>query len=166
MKLAVVIDTNVPVVANGKHDKAGPKCEHACVEALRAARRQLILLDESYLILAEYRRNLAGSGQPGLGDAFFKWLWNNQANPDHCRLVAITPVGGSAFDYIEFPNDSDLVGFDQNDRKFAAVALASNMSPTILNASDRDWWNFRECLARNGVKVKFLCPELMVSSEE
>jgi len=163
MKPAVVVDTNVAVVANGKHDGAGAKCEKACVDALRAARRQLILLDNSYKIFDEYRRNLAGSGQPGIGDAFFKWLWNNQANPDHCRLIAITPIAGSEVVYAEFPSDSDLESFHPKDRKFVAVALASKMNPEILNASDTDWWNFRQCLARNGVRVKFLCPELMGS---
>jgi len=166
MKPAVVIDTNVPVVANGKHDRAGAKCERACINALRAARRKIILLDDSYEIFDEYRRNLAGSGQPGIGDAFFKWLWYNQANPDHCHLVAITPIDEREVDYAEFPNDSDLKTFDQSDRKFVAVALASKMKPAILNASDTDWWNFRECLARNGVKVKFLCPELMGSRRD
>jgi len=166
MKPAVVIDTNVFVVANGKHDKAGTKCERACINALRAARRKIILLDDSYEIFDEYRRNVAGSGQPGIGDAFFKWLWYNQANPDHCRLIAITPVAGSEVDYAEFPSDSDLKAFDVDDRKFVAVALASKMKPAILNASDTDWWNFRECLARNGVKVKFLCPELMGSRRD
>ena len=63
--------------------------------------------------------------------------------------------------YREFPDDGELAGFDLADRKFVAVARAAGTHPPILNASDTDWWNDREALARNGVRVEFLCPELM-----
>ena len=80
-KAEVVVDTNVPLVANGKADQAGLKCEDACVRKLiqvQAGRRTL--LDDKWLIIEEYRRNLSHAGHPGVGDAFFKWLWENQAN--------------------------------------------------------------------------------------
>ena len=63
----------------------------------------------------------------------------------------------------EFPGAPSLAGFDMDDRKFVAVALASGTGPEILNASDTDWWDFREPLERHGVRVNFLCPELMES---
>ena len=62
---------------------------------------------------------------------------------------------------LEFPEDSDLADFDWNDRKFVAVACAAGTSPPILNASDTDWLRHHEALGRHGVRVNFLCPELM-----
>lgn len=157
----VVVDTNVAVVANGQHDEAEPKCIAASVEALIRARQQLILVDDDHRIFREYRRLLSPSGQPGVGDAFFKWLWENQANPKRCRQVGITPLGNSETDFAEFPTDPELATFDAADRKFVAVALASGLSPTILNASDTDWWIHRQQLIRNGLTIEFLCPDLM-----
>lgn len=161
MSDAVVVDTNVAVVANLQHENAEPDCIAASMEALSRARKQLILVDDEQRIFNEYRGQLSHSGQPGLGDAFFKWLWDNQANPKRCRHIAITSLDDSDTEFAEFPSDPELVGFDRADRKFVAVALASGMESTILNSSDTDWWNYREPLKRNGVVIEFLCPELM-----
>ena len=161
----VVVDTNVAVVANGHHQAAGSECVQACIAALIETRQQLILVDDGFRFFTEYRRLLRHSGQPGVGDAFFKWLWDNQGNPERCYQVAITPVDHSESDFAEFPTDAELAKFDAADRKFVAVALASGLSPTVLNASDTGWWIFREPLARNGVTVEFLCPELMQDQE-
>lgn len=162
MRAAVVVDTNVAVVANGKTSQAGIDCISACITELgeiRAHRR--VFVDHDGLILEEYRRHLSPSGQPGPGDAFFKWLWDNQGNLRHCKPVEITPLDGNGQSFAEFPDDPALAGFDRDDRKFVATALASGGHPPILNASDTDWWNYRVALSRHGVKVRFLCPELM-----
>jgi hypothetical protein len=161
LSAAVVMDTNVAVVANGRTPQAGQECVEACVMALVKMReRQRVLVDDHGQIFEEYRRHLSPSGQPGLGDAFFKWLWDNQGNPDHCRRVPVMPTKNRR-GFEEFPDDSALEDFDPSDRKFVAVAIASGENPPILNASDTDWWNHREALSRNGVEVRFLCPELM-----
>jgi hypothetical protein len=159
--MSVVIDTNVPIVANGHHEEASLRCIEACIDALMQARSGPVLVDDGYLIFEEYRRHLLQAGQPGLGDAFFRWLWDNQANPACCRQITIVPdqLGYRVFE--EFPDDPELAGFDRSDRKFVAVALASEESPPILNASDTDWWEARDALARHGVYPLFLCPELM-----
>ena len=111
------------------------------------------------MILDEYRRNLNPSGQPGLGDFFFKWVWERQADERHCRIVDVTPNDERVFD--EFPDDPRLSNFDRDDRKFVAVAIASGTAPKILNASDTDWWIHRQELGRHGVEIEFLCPDLM-----
>ena len=162
---SVVIDTNVAVAANGKHPPAGPGCVANCIHALVSARQQLVLLDDGNRILEEYRRHLAHSGQPGVGDAFFRWLWDNQANPDRCRQIAITPVMGSETDFQEYPTDPDLAAFDPSDRKFIAVARGSDLAPDVLEATDSKWWPLRETFQRNGVSIRFLCPELMQGEE-
>lgn len=159
---AVVIDTNVMVVANGKAEQADLKCEQHCQEALvETQRSRLTVLDGDGRLFIEYRRNLSASGQPGLGDAFFKWLWDNQANSRHCELVPITPRHSRPGDFEEFPQDAQLEGFDAADRKFVAVARASAHAPTILNAVDPDWKEYEEPLRRHGVKIAFLCPNMM-----
>lgn len=159
---AAVVDTNVAIVANGRAPQAGDGCVAACIEALLEMReRRRILLDEAGEILDEYLRYLSFSGQPGPGDAFFKWLWSNQANPEHCRQVPITPAAEAGRGFEEFPDDPDLAGFDRADRKFVAVAIACGEPAPIWNASDTDWWSCREVLRRHGVEVRFLCPELM-----
>jgi hypothetical protein len=156
------MDTNVAVVANGHTPQAGMPCVQTCVAALIGLREHhRMLLDDRGLILDEYRRNLAPSGQPGPGDAFFKWLWDNQGNPEHCRQVPVTVTDERRQGFEEFPVDSDLERFDVSDRKFVAVAIASQERPPILNAADTDWWEHREALSRHGVEVRFLCPELM-----
>ncbi len=162
MKPGIVIDTNVAVVANGRAPQAGSMCVAACLRELRGAMTgHCVLVDAQGWILGEYRRHLSPRGQPGVGDAFFKWLWNNQANEAYCRYIAITDLDGRGEDFSEFPADADLAGFDRADRKFVATAVGSGETPPILNASDSGWWHYREPLLRNGVHVRFVCPELM-----
>lgn len=159
-KPEVVVDTNVPITANFKACHAGPECEAACIQALKQVQGELrTVLDDGGLIVQEYTKHLNHSGQPGLGDAFFKWLWENQANPQHCRSVPITVHANRGF--AEFPDDPRLILFDRSDRKFVAVVQASGTRPDLLNATDTDWWHDRQTLKENGVNVVFLCPELM-----
>lgn len=83
----VVIDTNVLVVANGRTPQASLDCQEACVARLVTVREsETTLLDDLGLVLKEYiGQRLSFSGQPGVGDQFFKWLFENQANPQHTR---------------------------------------------------------------------------------
>ena len=156
----VVVDTNVAVAANLQTRQTSEVCIESCIDALRDARGEAcLLLDGDGLILSEYQKNLSLSGQPGVGDAFFKWLWDNQGSEAHCRKVPITPHDDRVFE--EFPDDPELAQFDRNDRKFVAVARASSNHPTVINATDTDWWIYRKALKRSGVMVSFLCPELM-----
>lgn len=160
MRPGVVVDTNVAVVANGGAEQAGPACVSACVRRLRRVQEEeTLLLDGFGLIFKEYRRNLQPDGQPRAGHQFFKWLSKNRNNEDVCRQVAVTSHDERAF--TEFPDSEDLRDFDHDDRAFVAVAIASGVGPPVVNASDTDWWNHRDALARHGVRIEFLCPELM-----
>jgi len=155
-----VVDVNVAVVANRKSPQAGKNCIEACLSALEEIKRNrcLLVIDDRWRILPEYSRNMSKSGQPEPGDAFLKWALANQSNPRCCERVSITPTEPPE-DYAEFPRDPDLDGFDRNDRKYVAAALASRNSPEVLNAVDSDWWDFRIPLERNGVRIRFLCPD-------
>ncbi len=159
-KTEVIMDTNVAVVANGKTGQASSHCIRECIAKLRHIQDECrLLLDDRNQIINEYRNNLNPSGQPGTGDAFFLWLWQNQANHEYCRKVEVNPHASRGFE--EFPEDPNLKDFDQDDRKFVVVALASGTGPKVLNASDTDWWHHRQALQQHGVEIVFLCPELM-----
>lgn len=162
---AVVVDCNVGVVANGRHERASSACVLACVDALDACRQQLVVIDDSGHILEEYIHHFSFSGQPGAGDAFFKWLFDRQANVQYCHRATITPIEAGSRCFEEFPDHPSLTSFDRADQKFVAAALASGLKPRILNACDRDWWEHREALIAHEVAVKFLCPELMTRRE-
>lgn len=156
-----IIDTNVLVVANGRHERAEATCLLACLEALENARKGRVLIDDGQRILGEYMEHCSFAGQPGGGDAFFKWLWDNQANSEHCRQVPLTPLNGSSTDFAEYPPDPDLSDFDPSDRKFIAVACGNRLDPDVFQATDSKWWLKRDVFHRNGIRVVFLCPELM-----
>ena len=154
------MDTNVPIVANRKTGQASLDCILACIAKLSHIQDECcVLLDSRNRILNEYSKKLSRSGEPGPGDGFFKWLFENQVNPEHCRQVPLKCHKDRGFE--EFPDDPDLSAFDQDDRKFVAVALASGTEPEVLNASDTDWWHYRQALQQHGVEIVFLCPELM-----
>ncbi len=161
--MIAIVDTNVPVVANGRSAQASIECMVACAQQLQQITRQgKLVLDNQWRILREYMAHLHTSGQPGVGDAFLKWALNNIANPDRIETVSITPcnpVDPDETDFQEFPSDPDLANFDPSDRKFVAVCLAHSQHPPVLNATDRDWWDFRDVLSVHGVQVLFLCEE-------
>jgi len=151
-----VVDTNVAAVANAE-DNHAPNCVIACIGYLRdMCASGMIVLDDDWRILQEYGGRLRSGGQPGVGDAFYKWVLTNRANPDRCTLARITPHPARGFE--EFPDDPDLRGFDPDDRKFIAVACAHPDDPPVAQALDSEWWGFRKALDANGVTVNFLCP--------
>ena len=157
--MSVVVDTNVAVVANGCSEQASPECVVACVEHLTniTSGVDTLVLDDQWRIIQEYQSNLRAAGQPGVGDAFLKWVLTNHRNSRRCERVSITPTNEEGTSFEEFPADPELKGFDSSDRKFVAVALAHQEHPPILQAVDSKWWGFRVALEHNGVAVKFIC---------
>jgi hypothetical protein len=158
----LIVDTNVPIVANQHQSpQASPLCILACIDKLREIQiEHILVLDNNREIIREYIRNLHSSGQPGVGNAFLKWVLTNQANPLRCELVELELDDQG--EYINFPKAEALAHFDLSDRKFVAVALTHLAHPPILNAVDTDWWHHRQVLAEQGVQVDFLCPEEML----
>jgi predicted nucleic acid-binding protein len=156
--MKVIIDTNVAKVANGKSVQASPNCVLDCIQHLRQVLNStttLVLDDyQTRLIFDEYKSELNTSGQPGVGDAFLKWVLLNQFTK--CEFVTITPDPQRGF--VEFPNDPALATFDPKDRKFIAVAAAHSTHPPILQAVDAKWWLLRAELAQNQITIEFVCP--------
>ncbi len=160
MKPLVVMDTNVARVANRCADQAGPDCVIRCIERMQKIRKEeRVALDRGGYIFEEYLDRRNWSAEPGPGHEFFRWLWDHQSYSDLCVMFEIEPHDARTF--AEFPEDEALAAFDRDDRKFVAVAVASGENPPILNASDTDWWNHRHDLERHGIRLEFLCPELM-----
>ncbi len=85
----------------------------------------------------------------------------NWTNPERCDLVEITPVDGLEINFEEFPDDPALTDFDDDDRKFIAVAYAHPDNPPILQAVDGKWRDFLDALHQNGVRVEYLCEDDM-----
>jgi hypothetical protein len=159
--MRAIIDTNVLIAANGRDcPQVTPQCRLSSSQYLRNFQNQgIIVIDNRWLILNEYKHKVNQTGQPGIGDAFLKWVLTNQANFKRCEQVVINPLKDSSF--AEFPDDPELEKFDQSDRKFVAVALASIDRPPIINAVDSDWLEFYEPLVKNGIKIQFLCPDIV-----
>jgi len=160
--MMVVVDTNVALVANERVPQASPACVMTCAQRLLRITRgaEKLVIDNTGWIIGEYGKKLHHSGQPGVGDFFFKWVVDNQAVPERCELVPITPViDDRGITFEEFPSDPTLSGFHYKDRMFVAVALAHEQKPPILQAVDTKWWNLRDVLLRYCVKVEFLCED-------
>jgi hypothetical protein len=159
--MRAIIDTNVLIAANGRDcPQVTPQCRLNSSQYLRNFQvKGIIVIDNRWLILNEYTNKVNQTGQPGIGDAFLKWVLTNQANFKRCEQVVINPLKDSSF--AEFPDDPELEKFDQSDRKFVAVALASIDRPPIVNAVDSDWLEFYEPLVKNGIKIQFLCPDVV-----
>lgn len=150
-----VVDANVPIVSNGRDGDYHLECQLACIDALVGImKRGTVFIDDSGAILEEYTRHLRYQGQPGVGDAFFRFIVQNQANHRRVRQITLRFRDGTE-DYIDFPDDPRLATFDRSDRKYAACARKSNRP--VLNAVDSDWLHHRAALAEHGIEVRFLC---------
>lgn len=156
----VVIDTNVLLVASQRHDQASPECVLACAERLmRVREKECVVIDDAYRILSEYQRKLDANKGKGVGEAFLKWLMQNQANPKRVERVTLSERTPDDFD--EFPDPALAAEFDPPDRKFVAVAHAHPSKPPVLQATDSKWLRWRARLQAHGVRVEFVCPQDM-----
>ena len=152
--MTFVVDTNVAIAANGRGTHADVQCRLACVRRLRSlVAGGVVAIDETGLVLNEYRKHLHFSGMPGVGDVFFKHVFNNQARDKYVRRVSVTPTDDDERSFEELPRNT----FDPSDRKFLAVAVAAKA--VVLNATDSDWGEQEALMDELGVEVRQLCPQ-------
>ena len=150
----VVVDTNVLIVANGKSEQASIDCELSCLDLLEHPPSLAVVLDETSLIMNEYERHCSYQGAPGVGDMFFKYLHDNQYNPDNnIELVEIRPIDNESRSFEQLPPNN----FDPSDRKLLATAVVANAS--VVNATDSDWQEQQELMQQLNVTVHQLCPD-------
>lgn len=159
----LVIDTNVPIVANGgerssrqRQSDASPVPSEACREAAilrlsKAIKAELILLDCEGKIQDEYRRYLNPSGQPGVGDRFYLHVLNSAPGRVERRNLELASNG----EYLHLPESLVAGGFDPSDRKFAALAKQEN--GVVINATDSDWLLHAQELSHSRVEVQNIC---------
>lgn len=158
MRDRIVVDTNVLIVANEDSKQAAPECERTCIEMLEGAARgeQIVLLDESDLIMDEYHRHCDYSGAPGVGDTFFKYLYDRQWSEESpIEHVAIQEASDKKGGFKNLP-PNDL---DPDDHKFLAVAEAGDGQ--VVNAVDSDWSEHADFIDSLGVRVLELCPQCL-----
>lgn len=149
-----VVDTNVAIAANGRDTHADDSCRRACVQKIRSLTKgKVIVLDDQGQIMQEYGKHLRFSGAPGVGDAFFKYLFDHQYQGRKVKRVRIQPCDDERRDFEELP----VNGLDRSDRKFLAVAVASRA--TIVNATDSDWSEQRSLMEGLKVTIEQLCPQ-------
>lgn len=146
------IDTNVPIVANGRETNASIDCRLAAINFLkRLLEHDTIVLDVAGEIQEEYRRYLYAKGQPGVGDRFFQEVLASA--PNKVRRVDLE-VDANTREYVDFPADARLADFDPSDRKFVAVGIRTGA--TIANATDSDWLDSLDALEDNGLSIVFV----------
>ena len=149
-----VVDTNVAIAANGRDTHADERCQLACTEKLEGlVRHGIVAVDDVGLILEEYRHHLYYSGRPGVGDVFFKHVFNSQYGCDRVQRIPVTPSDDDGRGFEELPENA----FDPSDRKFLAVAVTAGA--VILNATDSDWGEHGALMGELGVEVEQLCPQ-------
>ena len=149
-----VVDTNVAIAANGRGTHADPRCRFDCVQRLKSlVAGETVAIDDGNLILDEYKNHLSFSGGPGVGDVFFKHVFNNQYQGKRVRRVTVTPSQDDRRGFEELPDNA----FDRSDRKFLAVAVAAGA--VVLNATDSDWGEQAALMDTLGVEVNQLCPQ-------
>lgn len=158
--LRCVIDTNVTTTANRANAGASEACIVASAKALQAVMATgHVFIDDGGRIAAEYRRHLSPRGQPGPGDAFFKWLLTHEWSSKKVTRVVITPTPEDEEDFVDLPEPPRGTVYDRSDRKFLAVAAAHAERPHILQAFDSKWWGWTEALSEIGVRIHFLCKD-------
>jgi hypothetical protein len=151
-----VIDTNVWAMIDRPIADVETAAELACIEQCRQWLRNFInsedrlVVDLAFKILTEYRGQIAPGGLPN------QWLNQLETKPRDLRLVELLIT----FDRDGYAIVPDILKpLDRSDRKFAAVALAHDPRPTIVNAADTDWSITRAALEQAGLTVLELCPD-------
>lgn len=153
----VVIDTNVLLVANRRHGGVSAPCIVACIERLLSIRTtETVVLDDGRRIISEYARNFQSTQQPGVGEAFMKWLAQNQANLARVHQVRLDETAANEF--AQFPDAQLQTEFDPPDRKFVATSAAHADRPPIVQAADSKWVAWWARLEQHGISVQFPCP--------
>lgn len=157
---AIVIDTNVLLVANGAAQQMSGACRLECMQRLEKARTsEAVVLDRQFIVLGEYQHRLDPNRRPpGPGDFFVRHLLQNMANVAHVAQVDLTPTNPEKTDFREFPDDDELRrAFDPDDRKFVAASYTHLEKPPIVESADSKWLSWEERLSTHGIRLEVLC---------
>ena len=151
---AFVVDTNVPMVANGCSPQADDHCRLNCLTKLEnLMEKGTVAIDNRDAILKEYLGTISPTGGQEVGDRFVIHVINHQHGKKRVRRIPVTPIDDDRRGYEELPINS----FDRSDRKFLAVAVVANA--VVLNAMDSDWHEHADLMDELEVEVEQLCPQ-------
>lgn len=103
--------------------------------------------------MSEYAPYTKYAGSPGVGDMFFRYVFDNQYADEFVRRVVIEPVDDETRGYSCLPENALKAG----DRAVLAIAVAARAS--VVNATDSDWEEQRELTDGLSVPVIQLCGE-------
>lgn len=159
-----IVDTNVALTAVNAEGVFSISCQRDCVDLIRRILRSEIrlVIDREGQIIQEYRRRMYPTPSPdaGIADHFLIYAITNRTN--RSRIVEVDIIYNPEIDrFSPYPDDVRLNGFDRNDRKWIATAMAyqrqmGNNAP-IVNATDRDWLEVNAILREYGIQIEFLC---------
>jgi hypothetical protein len=165
---AIVLETNVLMTASEHASQASDECVRQCVSVIEQVKQgtPTLALDDSGLILDEYQKCLRAYPD-SVGYMFLrKWLDSNWPN---IVRVDIQPINAERGQFGVLPRRA-LKGFDRNDRKFVATAVAAQKllkaTVPIVNAVDSDYVEHLDDLRALGVCIEFLCPEVQPPNAE
>lgn len=145
------IDENVLVVANGRETHASLMCQLACVDFLLECKRdRSLLLDTAGAVLALYASKCNWSGEPGTGDEFFRWAFDNSHG-----LELVDLARDDSGRYVDVPEG--LEDFDRDDHIWLALVLKTSVEAQIVNAVDSDYLENLSKLEAALVDVLELC---------
>jgi hypothetical protein len=130
------------------------------IELLQSIIKQktYVVLDAGGEIFLEYQGYLNFSGQPGVGDVFFKWLHTKRWEFPPSELIDITKTENG---YEEFPYEMEHINVDPSDKKYFAVSNAHPTKPDIVEAADSKWWSWRDAALICGINIHFLDEQYM-----
>lgn len=117
------------------------------------------------MFLTEYLGALRPAGTAGTAVVLARKIWRTRMASLMSKTVPITPANDGSGSFDEVP--AALKGFDNDDHKFLAVAIAEGSTPPILAAMDGEWWERRKELTKEGLSVQFPCsPDLIRKAAE
>ena len=122
------------------------------------------VIDDDRAAYTEYRNNMYPDPNPssGLASNFLMHVIQNYGNDE--RVLRLPLAREENGEYLDWPRDPNLAGFDPADRKWVALARVfrqeTGQAAPITYALERDWDNYRDALTRHGVALDPLCAPL------
>lgn len=158
-----VVDENVLIVANDLTRRsqglaplcpeADDDCGIACADALYdLIENGRVGLDDGSEILEKYKQHCSFSGQPGVGDAFMRAVFERGYDDSWAERVSVRANGN-----FKLPESFLSCGFDNDDHLWIAVAHNASVTASVLNAVDSDYQIHAEELGKLDLTIVQLC---------
>lgn len=136
-----VIDANVMLLAGTRIADVPDdqiNCWRKCIDFIHEVcyLQAVIVVDDGWEILGEYRDIKTIQGYPNYSDNFFRYVMTDQSR----HLCFIHLVKNGEYEFASYPDSEELRRFDPPDRKYIAVSYNHEEHPPIVEAADSKWW--------------------------